>query len=317
MPIDVTKLPTYGKKDFDYIWADFIEIKCIRSIDAEISQDDLYDSINEADDLDIQEEDLEETPQRDDKLKAIIEEWFRLISYRSQAYGDVYPFESNDFSKKIKLKENLSQVNKNYIFLLFSSHLTYFPSEKYKITTEFERFGHLALKKLMPISAEVHIFGTSSSNARYSSGTLFEKLQRLAEDFGESLLAKQNSFTRNNNADGGIDHVGWIPFPDRISNKIIYFAQSACSKEEWDIKQHSVSRSSIAAKFTLAADLLSLVFIPFCFRRNDGSWHSEDKTYQKTVVVDRQRLLWLVGAEGNSLPTSILELIEQEIERPA
>jgi hypothetical protein len=318
MPIDTTKLPNYSKNDSGYIWADYIELVCIGNADGETSQDDLYDFINEGSDLDIQEEEYENHPQRDDKLKGDIEEWFRLIVYRSQAYGDAYPFESSDFSKKIKLKQEISIEQNQYIFLLFSSHLSYFSRDQLSsVTKEFEQFGNSVLKKLMPPSSEVHVFGTSSSNTRYSSGTKLEKFQRLASDMGESLLSDENSFSRFDSGDGGIDHVGWFPFPDKLTNKIIFFAQSATSKEQWDIKQHSVSRDALSSKFNFSANHLSLIFIPFCFRRNDGSWHTKDKTHQKIVVVDRQRLIWLTKAEENILPVSILELIRQAIGRPA
>jgi hypothetical protein len=137
------------------------------------------------------------------------------------------------------------------------------------------------------------VFGSNSAH-RYTryTGNILTKIRRLAADLHEAPKAKEADFPPNATGDEGLDLVGWVPWGDDAPGRVLFFAQCACSKDEWVAKQHSSSAEGWRNKIDFTVPPANVAFIPVCFRKADGSWHSTADI--QSIVVDRLRLLYLL-----------------------
>ncbi len=310
---ELEKLPS--KPLFDsYVWVDYIELLCLFNIDQELSKADVADRYKErkglgegistpqSEDLELEGETEDETAceqinsdenisnaERNDKKALRVEDWFRHLQFREQAFGDYYPFSLSQTQDVLQVKRPLTLKRKFYISLLLSSNLTYFKKYESKLTSSFELLSKRVLEKTLPITAKVHVFGSNPihRHGRYQ-GNLWQKINLLAKDLYEHINADvtEEDFSPQDTGDQGLDVVAWFPFGDEVSPLLVVFGQSACT-DKWVAKQRSSSYEVWKQVISLKALPHNMCFIPFCYRKVDGTWHSPHKV--ASVLVDRLR----------------------------
>ena len=130
-------------------------------------------------------------------------------------------------------------------------------------------------------------------------------------------MADSSDFSPYDTGDKGLDIVGWVPVADSMPNRLLVFGQCACSKEDWTDKQSSSSAEAWRGTIQLSTTPYNLAFVPFCFRRADGSWHTRVEI-RETVLIDRLRFVLLLGDDYRQLKMHFsFEPISQMLEQKA
>lgn len=329
---NIQKKPSFEKYK-SFLWADYIELLCLVNKDGELSYVDIIDRFQERerdlaesndDDLeeitDLEKEDNDKPTQRSEisiKWETDLSAWFNTLFYRQKLYGKSYPFEISD--KVIKRKSNKqSDQQKLYLYFLLCSHLNLFDkSTRIILTSSFEMVSFNAFKNLLPERAEVHVFGANPLNkeGKFKDGSLWQKMNKLSSELNEVLDSRlnENNYKRNT-GDGGLDLVGWIPTGDSLPSSIIYFAQCACTEEDWKSKQHDASHETWSQRISFKNYTNNNIFIPFCFRQSDSTWFKIEDIHS-SFLIDRKRLLYYYlqkeNIRFNTLPA--YEIVEEII----
>ena len=312
------------------LWCDFIELHCLvnenRSVtpndifniisDDEIGEDkleDVMDSIDEEEfsldfliNFGIEEtDDIEDTignnvsKTKDDIVKKI-DDYFLNLAYRSDIFGDDYPFEIDLDNSKISLKRIQSINQSLYGILLISSNLNYSLEYMPFLTAQFEYFSIEVLRSLLPNNSTIHIYGKNNSGIETPFvGKEINKLQLLSKELNISLTPNSTDkfISKFSTGDTGLDIVGWYNFEDNMASSIKYFAQCACGKE-WIDKQFDVSMIKWSNFLNFLNDPIPMIIIPRSFRDENGEWENPLKIYN-TVLIDRLRLLKAIPMKTN------------------
>ena len=318
--LKVDNLPKSPKFDV-HVWADFVELLCLVNIDKTTTRGDVLDRVRtlandlpeginpDEDDLAVDEELGDLAPAEvNDKWVEYAEEWFLHLLYRVFAFDERYPFTLANSLDALQLKENLTPDQKLYIFLLLCANLRYCKGSMSALTQAFEQLSARAMKGYFSGNAEVHVFGTSAESGGRYSGSLFQKIQKLAEDLGETVLISEAALPRSDAGDGGLDIVGWVPLGDINSHRIVIFGQCACTSE-WNVKQYSSTEKRWRQMMTIGAGANSVVFIPHCLRLTDGEWHRIGDI--ASVMVDRQRFMFSLNDKAALLEREAAHAIVQ------
>lgn len=295
-------LPNYKKKDSHH-WADFIELLCLLNKDGVISQTDFLDRTSPQRDIEDSEDfggsrkniEINETKSQD------AEDYFKVIDYRVSTFKSHYPFELSDDKRLISLKSNLTNSNKLYLSLLFSSLLGPFKRFKPELTSSFELLSQHALKKILPANSKSVLFGSSyievEEDEVKSSSLFWDKLNQLAGHIRETVKIKKEDLSKYNKGDGGLDIYAWIDLGDSNKHFPLFFCQCACTPE-WTKKQNSSKYARWDNFISLSTYPVNIIFIPFSFRSATGDWH-EHYQIEKSIVIDRERLIYcFVESEG-------------------
>ena len=287
-----------------YAWADYVELLALVSPDGLVTEADALDrtrdrkeDLGEGDPAEASEETEEGTEkaaEADDGWERRIETWFEHLAFRARAFGDAYPFEYRpaDPDRSVALLRRLAFTDKQrlYLTLLFSANLRYVLAEMPVLTGSFELLSAEVLRRLLPGTARVKLFGAGPPDPlRYTEGQIYKRMGELAVDLHERVTAEPTEFARQATGDEGLDLVGWVPFGDGMAGMPIVFGQCACT-EEWVSKQHSSSALTWGSKMSRKCAPINAIFIPHCFRRADGSWHKQSAIVD-SVLVDRLRLI--------------------------
>lgn len=300
LPDKLNSLPTWSSKASNR-WADFIELSCLNNIDQEFSIHDMLDHYADERPEDLERGDIGHSAKYD-KLMVDIENYFELIKFRSESLGDFYPFklEDNNF---IALKSNLNDSHLFYLFLLLASNLAFFDkSTGYALTHAFEDLCCDILKAISSPLATTEVFGTSrlrESKVTYS-GNLKQRLRTLADNLCAitSKSLDSDSDYEVPGGDGGLDIVSYVPI-DGMPFIPISLAQCACSYEEWQDKQSSISEAIWRARFTNLSPYLQFTFVPFYYRKASGEF--ENLTRVITCLMDRHRIFKLLQTHEETL----------------
>ena len=303
-PSPLIKLHKLPDVQFDaHAWVDYIELMCLLNPDQEVSKNDVSERIKKGKDLgegtvdDVAEEEADtdmSVPEMSDKELLRVEDLFSHLRYREDAFGRGYPFRLSNDGDTLFVRKPMTLRQKLYISLLLSANIAYLTRGASKLTSSFEIISSVALKELLPESAQVHVFGSNSAR-RYSryQGNVYAKIKKLAEDLNEVLLLEEGDLPPASSGDEGLDLVGWVPWSDSAPGMLLVFGQCACTKEDWVSKQHSSSAQAWSGKIRFTARPSNIAFIPVCFRKPDGAWHKRGDIHE-SIVVDRLRLLHLL-----------------------
>ena len=291
--------PRVGKYE-THIWADYIELLCLANEDREFSKADALDRIRERiNDLGEGAEDLlpsaESSPaEENDKWSELVDVWFEHLQYRKRAFEAFYPFSFSPDGEALIAEGPLTLGHKFYIFLLLSSNLRHVekPVET-PLTSNFEFLSSEAMRKLLPEQAEVHLFRANSEHTSKYQGNLLNRIRALAKDLREQVKISGAAHSPYNVGDKGLDVVGWVPFDDSAPGLPILFAQCACTPQ-WVQKQYSSSFSAWNTTMSFVCPPANIAFIPYCFRSSEGRWHKEGSDISFTLIIDRQRLIYLL-----------------------
>ncbi|WP_205473026.1 hypothetical protein [Nocardioides sp. SYSU D00038] len=259
----------------------------------DVRESESVDDAEEPDD-DSEKVDGADEAELTDAQRARVAEVFQYLQARQQSFSDAYPFRIDEDGQLVLLDE--TSPRSFYLFLLFSSCLRYVVDAKAaaRLPAEFEGVCLAALREIMPKRAEVHLFGKNSyiPNPRYK-GLLTKKLELLVTDLGEEKRFSDKHFATNDTGDNGLDLIAWTPMGDALNGRLIVFGQCAATAE-WVGKQHTSSPDAWRGIMSQLSDHTNMCFIPFDFRRHDGSWYKEPSIHN-AVVVDRRRILDLTG----------------------
>jgi hypothetical protein len=292
-----------------YLWADYIELLCLANIDGEMTKSDIIDRLSERE-RDLQEGDTAdidevmnmekeeyEKPSRRSEISDLWEvrvaDWFNILNLRESLYQSNYPFIITEHEIKRK-NSQLNPSQKIYVYLLCCSNLYLFDKAlQVSLANCFELLSYNSFKNILPNDAEIHLFGSNPLNkeGRYSKIPLLNKINKLSADLNEILDPRlnQSNYTSIKGGDGGLDLVAWVPTGDNLPSSLIFFAQCACT-DEWVSKQHDSSHESWEGRILFKNRISNSIFIPFCFRRGDGTW-AKIEDIKLSFLVDRKRLL--------------------------
>jgi hypothetical protein len=312
------KLEQLPSRRQHYLGADYVELRALVALGGEYSASDLVedwkryrdlnaedpedglplldpeaaDGHDEAAEGEAGEPEATAHAARDDRLvDSSLEVWEHLM-WRAEEFADWYPFEvrNDDERRTLTLREQLTPLHLVYLFLLLASSLDHIaPTERVNLTKPFERMSKTVVQVHVPPHAEVHIFGTSSGDHDRYEGNLFTKYTKLAADLSCELRVREGELDPNNTGDGGLDIVVWVPLGDTEPEIPIWFVQCGVGKD-WKDKQAATSEHYWSKRLTLAAPILSVTTIPYCYRVPGGGWVSPS-SIAKGVLFDRLRFV--------------------------
>ena len=306
--------------DDQHLWADYIEMLCCWDADRLISKSRFIDIVRpEEIDLISGDETHESAAEEDDKYAARTDELFRFFEFRSNLYGNSYPFKLERGVLYLKEEALDSSIHLLYIYLLCCSNLSYFNKkvERPLLTTEFEVISQIATKNILPTNSTIHLVGKNSLGGEsVYKGKLYNKLVMISKDLGEQLIVSEDEFPITDSGDGGLDLLGWINFEDSLNSRIVFVAQSKCSPEWYRPKS---AGQMMRSYMNLNNPPNDLYFIPFCFRKLGHKWH-QSRRLRDLVLFDRVRIMRSLKdnpkeftSKSKSIPL-ILELLKEPTE---
>lgn len=299
-------------------WVDWAELLCLTSESAVLSAAELAEAARRRnDDRHAEGGDAAEDSDRSEEVKGDSEaelsdaqqaraaEVFQYLQERERVFGRSYPFYL-DARGRLRLADE-SDSRSLYLFLLYCSALRYVPgqADRTRLTARFEDLSLAVLKAVMPSAAHVHLFGKNAElpNGRYA-GRLASKLELLVSDLGEEARFDRTDFGPKDFGDNGLDLVAWVPMGDALNGRPVVFGQCACTPE-WVVKQHSSSGAAFNMVMSQIVEPTNMCFIPFDFRRADGTWYKRP-SIQRSVPVDRRRLLTLLGVLNEGVTDELI-----------
>jgi len=295
---DIDNVPSSHR--YSHISCDYIELLALVNNSDIFSIEDIRDRFFEDGEIHVPENESDENlgsmvAETDEKWTSQILGWFNTLIIRQNLYSDFYPFIIN--TDTIQLKEELTNKHKLYLFLLLNSNLKYI-KETSNLTADFEELSLIAFTKYLPSSAKVYRFGKSMTANRYT-GHITKKINKLAEDLKFSPKYKPHFFDVNDNGDGGLDIVSWIPFDnDENQNNIQVFLGQCATGKEWNKKQWEPCKMTNYIDFQ--ANPQNVIFIPYDGRNINREFEEEGRML-KNIYFDRIRLLYLLENEETLL----------------
>lgn len=270
-----------------YLYADYFELVSLFSHD-KVGIGEMLDRLKDEGVLGSETEKESDTAPIKDKDEAFVRSVFEIIQQRQFEYNDFYPFKYQD--SFIEVKDNITEQQKLYVFLLIASNLNLFDKFKSDLTTEFEKLSKLALINYLPEFAKVKGFGKNSDY----SGTAVEKIKKLAADMNvgvnEHYLV---TVSQKGTQDLGLDIVAWLPFKDKLGNFISVFAQCACGKD-WNKKLSETRRYNKFLDMYLS-QINHAIFIPYSLiNYNNNTFYEHHEFGDPILVFERNRILSLI-----------------------
>jgi len=314
-----TLYPSHNFPFFDaHHWEDWVELCCIASLDGEADVASMTDRLREERDVPKNNKSLEEeefveefhevsgSDEPDellaeahwadgpDKKMLRVKGWFLSLASRAQLLADHYPFTLSPDNAKLTLRPKLSDTNRLYIALLMMSNLHYFNKAQADLTSSFEILGQNVFSWMLPNNAIIHRFGKGKGNKGRYKGHIWDKLKLLADDLSCEIKCRKEQFAPNDNGEGGLDLVGWVPWQDSAPGRLLLFGQCACTPK-WVSKQNEASAATWNSKFEFVTAPLTVILIPFFLRTNGGGWHRQTD-FAGHLIIDRLRFLRVLEA---------------------
>lgn len=267
-------------------WADFIELRALVHPDKSFSRGDLGSLFVRLRDT------TGECPTNHEMR------WRDLIDFagvRVKAFGNSYPFRISDDADTLELSFDESVAQRNYLQLLLASLMRHIPQKKRgELARFFEQASHAVFAKLMPPGAEIRATWAHGGEQSTYTGTLFQKMQKIAQDIRCTENFKDRDFKPTDTGDGGIDMIAWHPMSDEREGLPIAFAQCGCSKDEWRFKQLEASPAKHGRHLPAMHPWATYYFLPLDLRHADGDW-AYKSDIGAAIIVDRLRLLRLAS----------------------
>jgi hypothetical protein len=299
---NLTSIP---KASAAHVWADFIELLCMRDPDRLISRADVVEHIrasvrdlSEPDPLqgspiDDDDGEVDAEAEVDDRWSQQVSDWFKHLEYRSGSFEEFYPFEVSADGRSLIARPQLTLKRKVYLFLLMAANLRYVSGHRRRnmLTSSFEVSCLQALRNYLPAGSKAYMFGKHPLNKGRYKGKLWLKINQLGVDLGEKIICEENEFNPRDTGDGGLDLVAWLPFDDGGRGVVSVFAQCGCG-DDWVDKQHETSLDVWSKCIRFTAPPIRMTFIPYCFRTATGEW--DNGLHVNTVLLDRLRIITLL-----------------------
>lgn len=246
-------------------------------------------------DIDFEESHLVEdsasssTPEKNDKWVSTFQEIFSIVEDRATLYHTNYPFDINGF--KLKLKDNLGDSAKLYLYLLISSNLNNFRKTYDILTSEFESVSKLTLESYFP-HLIVEEFGQNSSYV----GNTINKIKALSTKLNiTARITEVEQISTIASKEKGLDIVGWRTFDDSISNMIIILGQCACGKK-WVNKKGDTSEYEDSYLDFHKLKPIHAMFIPYGLVKSSGTFFQSDNSNGR-LLFERKRIHELMSSK--------------------
>jgi len=310
-----------------HMFADAVEISAVIN-DAPISEADMLSLIRMSvtpatelmniDELDVDDNNYEDTlteAEITDREQGYVVDCLIQLEYRTEQYGDTYPFTlENDL---LLLKSNLSNSNRLYLFLLFASRSRTVIKKGFKnrVADKFEEVCKTALQKLMSPSAEVIMFGPSAPDRVDKFDTnLRLAIPMLAKFMGANVSNKFDATKIAPQGDGQLDLIGVHTLDASEGGWHVFIGQCAAHEDEktWKKKRFEAFPVNHRARFEFQVDPQGVMFIPVCFRCADGTWVDANSA-TGIILMDRQRILFNVN-DNELCANSVNEFLADELE---
>jgi len=294
-------------------WEDWVELCCLANPDGEADAAGMAERLRQeletrkrrksTIDQEIEDDESEgllaeaEWATAPDKKTIRVKAWFLSLADRAKQLGDSYPFGVGSDNATIKLRANITDTHRLYIALLMMSNLHYFDDKQSDLTSDFENIGESVFKWLLPAHAEVHRFGKGKGNDGRYKGHIWDKLKLLADDLSCKIKCVKDDFAKNDTGEAGLDLVGWVPWQDSASGRLLLFGQCACTPK-WASKQHDASAAVWNSKLDLITNPLTVILIPYFLRSSGGAWFRHTD-FAGFLVIDRLRFIRVLGATAD------------------
>lgn len=265
-------------------WTDFVELRALVHPDRCYSRGDLAGLLHRNQDTAVNR-----TANHESRWDDVI----RFVDTRLYEFGDAYPFRVSSDRDTLELVADTTAKNEAYLKLLLSSLMRHAPhNRRAELGRFFEQASHTVFCKLMPEGSTIHPCWASAGASAHYTGTLYNKMTRLAADIRCNPNFKARDFKPNDTGDGGIDIVAWHPMEDERDGMPMAFAQCGCSKEDWSFKLLEASPAKHYRHFPVMHRWATYYFMPLDLRHADGDW-AYKSDIGEAIVVDRLRLLRL------------------------
>ncbi len=313
-PFEIISLTPPNKKDSTYLMADFVELICLADPDGEVSLEQAVFRVYHTAELETARElEVEERVEPEEhagilKDRQILkgDDWFNLLYYRQNSFGEHYPFLLDE--RQIILRCDLTEKQLLYVFLLLCSNLRIFKNPSRNIlTTNFEIISADVFRSYLP-GFTVHHFGKSIAGRENYPNKLSEAILQLASNLKEEPDFDLEDFSSRNTGDGGLDLVAWrLPAEEEVPGSLICLAQCTCSQTGWEAKQLESHPVTWSKRIKFIHTPANFLFMPFCFRKSTGGWFNKDKI-RDSIVMDRKRICTLL--QGSAIEVDYYDPLE-------
>jgi len=294
-----------------HLWADYVELRAMTSVDELFSNGFLQDCIDLAEDVNVDadtsleddglisdaldlandQDEVDPTPPVDEHAERLSKKWGDIktaLASRQLRMGAARPFELEGDVLKFKIDPS-NDLHGLYVSLLVSSCLRYVNKKRYaEITDYVEVLGALVFTAIMPKLWNVTIFGAKAPNF---TGTTAQKLRELAKLIRAHVLFEDPEVNTGSTGDAGLDVVAWHDFGDGLGQIPVAFAQCGCSPKDIDHKQLEASPASFNRWIKPQHPAVNYYIAPLDFRRNDGHWVRKPG---EVVLIDRSRIVHIL-----------------------
>lgn len=245
--------------------------------------------------------------QQTDDLAVQVDDIWRYLQYRANAFADSWPFLLEPTTQALTLRPNLTNGQRVYIFLLKCATLRYqHLTVAQSLTSKFELVAHQAFVAAFP-DWEVHVFGTAAlPGSRFNRSQLWDRLVLLAQELRCRLEVERDDLSEHNVGDGGLDLVAWLPLPEKSKGLPMAFGQCACGATNWKDKQGEANEQRWGEIIKLSAPVQNWTFIPFCYHNPQGDWEIPFEV-QKGILVDRLRMFALIASRLDRVDAILTE----------
>lgn len=310
LKLDLDKARSWRKYETNR-WIDFIELNCLYGEDRLVSHDDVLLWLNDlsADQSSSGDESVDIAAESD-SCNARIDDFFSRLKYREKMFGEQYPF----FVKERNLLEVKPDKKSSciiYEYLLLCSSIAFIGyADRAEITRSFEKICSFIFKTLMPPIAKTEIFGTSEKSCLFQGRDLKGRIEELAKFLGTqtSKVFDKSKRYHTGGGDSGLDIVACVQL-DNAQNRPFAFGQCTCSYVEWKKKQESISQDKWNKILSPLLPYWQFMYVPFSCR--DAVGELEDIAEVQTCVIDRERILKLVGYLDQDEISEVVETVKK------
>lgn len=223
------------------------------------------------------------------ELDEVVDLTFSEMDRRVDTIGEGYPFQRDHSGFRV-LRELTAGP---YVFMLLVSSSPAFreAKEQHVVAQIFEDVIVEAIARYLGSAACCLRFGTPASGDRPTGWD--DALHWL----GRRLKVARGPSRQNpRKQDGGVDVVGWIPFPDSRAGHLVLLAQATIERDWWSSqKHHDINPVAWLGWLDLGA-IPSVAFaIPFAVPANFVHW--DELRRHVSVILDRIRLCSVFGAD--------------------
>lgn len=288
----LTKLGNLPRYPFSFLWADYVELLCLCSLDGRFSRGEMGEIAQEGDDIVIDNDD-EPRPgpseEADDAVAARWEDIKARLRQRERVFPD-WPFrlEGNVLHRAFDIERPAHRL---YVALLIASSLRLCAKRREgEVTAAFEEISFLVLRASLPPTWQVRPFGAHQTLPGAYTGTLRAKFERLADDICATLVKKADEYDPSDSGDGGVDIVAWQEMGDQRGNMPVIMAQCACSPTDWETKQLSATPSQVESHIRPHHPPAAYCFVPHDLAASESRWERASHVH-RVVLMDRLRLM--------------------------